>query len=62
MSAMVVLPSQTMTAGSSMPGRVVVENNTGRAIHVLGCGTLFQVALVSSTHRPAIAWYYSPGL
>jgi hypothetical protein len=25
-----------------MPGRVVVENNTGRAIHVFGCGTLFQ--------------------
>jgi hypothetical protein len=35
---------------------VVVENNTGRAIHVFGCGTLFQVALVSSTYRPAIAW------
>lgn len=39
-----------------MPGRVVVENNTGRAIHVSGCLTLFQVALASSTYRPAVAW------
>jgi len=24
-----------------MPGRVVVENNTGRAVRVFGCLTLF---------------------
>jgi hypothetical protein len=39
-----------------MPGRVVVENNTGRAIHVPGCWRLFQVALVSSKNRPTVAW------
>lgn len=39
-----------------MRGRVIVENNTGHAIHVGGCGTLFQVALASKTYRPAVAW------
>ncbi len=56
MSARVVLPSPAMTAGSSMPGRVVVENNTGRAIRVSGCWRLFQVALASSKYQPAVAW------
>jgi hypothetical protein len=56
-SARVVLPSHTMTAGSSMPGRVVVENNTGRPIFVSGCLSLFQVALVNSTYRPAVGWF-----
>jgi hypothetical protein len=42
---------------ASIPAqRVVVENTTGRALHVPGCWRLFQVALVSSTHRPAVAW------
>src|SRR6266568_2313690 len=54
--ARVVLPSRIMTAGSSMSARVVVENNTGRAIHVSGCLTLFQVALASGKYQPAVAW------
>jgi hypothetical protein len=55
-SARVVLPSRTMTAGSSMSGRVVAENDTGQSIRVPGCLTLFQVALASSKHHPAVAW------
>jgi len=55
-SARVVLPARTMTAGSSMPGRVVVENDTGRAIRASGCLTLFQVALVSGRYHPAVPW------
>ncbi len=39
-----------------MSGRVVVENNTGRAIHASGCLTLFQVVLTSSKYHPAVAW------
>jgi hypothetical protein len=55
--AQLVLPSQTMRAGSSMPARVVVQNNTGRAISVYGCGTLFRIGLENSTfHDPAVAW------
>jgi len=55
-SARVVLPSHTMTAGSSMSGRVVVENTTGRAIFVSGCLGLFQVVLVNRAYRPAVGW------
>src|SRR6266487_4384768 len=57
MSARVVLPSRTMTAGSSMSGRVVVENSTGHAIHVTGCVTLFQVVLVNNKYKPTVAWF-----
>jgi hypothetical protein len=39
-----------------MSGRVVVENNTGHAVHVSGCLALFQVALASSKYQPAVAW------
>lgn len=56
MSARVILPSQTMTAGSSMSARVVVGNNTGRAIRVTGCVTLFQVVLFSNTYHPTVSW------
>jgi len=55
-SARVVLPSHTMTAGSSMPGRVVVQNTTGRAIFASGCLGLFQVVLVNSAYRPTVGW------
>jgi len=55
MTARIVLPSQTMTAGSSMSGYVVVEN-TGHAIRVSGCMSLFQVLLTSSTYRPPVGW------
>ncbi len=56
LSARIVLPLRTMAAGSSIKGRLVVTNNTGRAIHTWGCGTPFQVALTSSTYHPDVAW------
>jgi len=39
-----------------MSARVIVENGTGHAKRVGGCGTLFQIALVSRTYRPQVAW------
>jgi hypothetical protein len=56
LSARVVLASGEMTAGTSMAGDVVVDNNTGHAVHVPGCVALFEVILTSSTYRPAVAW------
>jgi hypothetical protein len=56
MTARLVLPSQTMAAGSSMSGRLIVENGTGRAVRTGGCGTLFAVALASSTYQPTVVW------
>jgi hypothetical protein len=58
LTARVVLPSRIMAGGSSMTGRVVVGNDTGRAIHVWGCQTLLQVALTSSRYRPTMAWLH----
>jgi hypothetical protein len=57
MTARVVLPSRTMTAGTSMSGQVLVDNTTGHAIHVSGCVKLFQVMLTSNTYRPPVAWF-----
>jgi hypothetical protein len=45
-----------MRAGSQISARVVVENNTGHAIRVSGCGTLFRVVLVSHSYHPVVAW------
>ena len=39
-----------------MAGRVVIVNSTGRVIHAGGCGTLFQVVLVSDRYHPTVAW------
>ena len=54
MSARVVLPSRTMLAGSQMSGHVVVDNNTGHAIHTHGCGSPFAVALATSIYHPQV--------
>jgi hypothetical protein len=56
MSARLVLASRTMTAGSSMSARVVVENNTGHAVHVSGCQAIFQVVLINSKYHPLVPW------
>jgi hypothetical protein len=39
-----------------MEGRLVVENNTGHALREGGCGTLFQLELVSNTYQPHVGW------
>jgi hypothetical protein len=55
-TARLVLPARTMAAGSKMAGRVVVENNTGRAIFVAGCKAIFQVLLVGAAYRQPGGW------
>src|SRR5258706_8681621 len=40
MTARLALPSRTIAAGSSTSGRLIVENDTGRAIRAWGCGAL----------------------
>ena len=54
-SIRIVLPSRTVMAGSRLAGHVVVDNNTGHAIHSSGCGVLFTVALASSSYHPVAA-------
>jgi hypothetical protein len=55
-SVQVEVPSRVMEAGSSMPAHIVIDNRTGHAIHVIGCLSLFQLALESSSYRPDPAW------
>jgi hypothetical protein len=54
--AEIVLPTTSVAAGSSIPGEVVVQNDTGSAIRVSGCGTPFVVALGNDEITPTIAW------
>ena len=51
-TARVVLPSHTMTAGSSMLGHVIVENNTGAPLERSGCISLFSVFLGNASITP----------
>lgn len=39
-----------------MTGRVLVRNLTGHALHLIGCGGFFAVALASRTYHPNVAW------
>jgi hypothetical protein len=56
LSARIVLPVSTMAAGSSISGKVVVENNTGHALLATGCKSLFAVALGSDQISPDVVW------
>jgi hypothetical protein len=40
-----------------MAGRLVVDNNTGHALRLWGCGTLFQLWLVSETYQPDVSGF-----
>jgi hypothetical protein len=53
-SARVVLYSRTVTAGAQLPGRVIVDNRTGHALHIHGCGDLVQVTLSSRHYHPSL--------
>jgi hypothetical protein len=55
-TARIVLMSTTMIAGSSMSGHVIVKNNTGQALHVTGCISLFGIALSNSKIHQAVAF------
>ncbi|HEX4258012.1 MAG TPA: hypothetical protein VH089_23175 [Streptosporangiaceae bacterium] len=54
-SARVILDARTVAAGAQLPGRVIVDNQTGHALHIHGCGDLVQVTLSSRHYHPALA-------
>jgi heat shock protein HslJ len=55
-TARIELPSTTMTAGSKMAGRIVIENNTGHVFEASGCGSLFTVMLGNDAIHADPAW------
>ena len=56
LSARIELDAQTLTLGETIAGRVVVTNNTGENIEVIGCGSIFQVALANEDYEQQVAW------
>lgn len=56
LSATLVLSTSTVRAGGQISGTVVVENATGREINVVGCHSIFQVLLRSTTYTPEPGW------
>lgn len=54
--ASITLPSTTVRAGSSLRATITVENDSGKPIHVLGCGSVFRVLLVGGGHSPSPSW------
>jgi len=55
-SVEVALPLETMRAGTTATAQVVVQNNTGQALEVTGCGSTFALALTSASYQPEVAW------
>jgi hypothetical protein len=56
LSARIELDAQTLTIGEAIDGRVVVANNTGENIEVIGCGSIFQVALANEDYEQQVGW------
>ncbi len=55
-TARIELSSTTMTAGSTMSGHVIVENDTGHEIHATGCGGLFGLTLANDKIHQEPIW------
>ena len=49
------LSSTTVKAGARLHGEVTVQNDSGHAIKVPGCG-IFQILLMSRTYQPSPRW------
>ena len=55
-SARVILPAQHLVAGSTMKATLELRNTTGSPVSVIGCQSLFQVALGNDKVTPALGW------
>jgi hypothetical protein len=55
LSARIEIPL-SITAGSIVTARVVVQNSTGHALHEYGCGSPFAVVLGNDQIIPRVVW------
>ena len=55
LSATLSLSSTSVPAGGTLTGKVIVENNTGAALHPVTCG-LYQAVLANNSYQPEIPW------
>jgi len=56
LSARIVLADTTVTTGGTINGEVVVANNTGEDLTVMGCRGIFAVALANEAVAPFPQW------
>jgi len=47
---------ESVVAGTTMKGRVVVDNESGKVIPARGCISLFQVILTNASYQPLVPW------
>ena len=52
----IALSSRTIAAGATVPGVVVVVNNTGAPLSYGGCGGLFAIGVTKPGEAPDLAW------
>ena len=55
-TAELALTRTTLRSGQSVTGRIVVQNKAGRAIQVVGCGSIYGVLVVGPNHHPTPSW------
>lgn len=55
-TADLALSTTTLRSGRSATGRIAVQNRTGRAIQVAGCGSIYVVLVVGPNHHPTPSW------
>ena len=56
LSARIEMSATSIRSGAKVDAQVIVENNTGSALQVTGCLSLFAVALGNDTIEPMISW------
>ena len=55
-TASITLPTTTVRAGGTVSGTITVENDSGKPIHLLGCGSVYAVLLVRADYRHSPSW------
>ena len=55
-TATITLGTTTVRAGATLRGTITIENDSGKPIHLLGCGSVYRVQLVGAGYRPSPSW------
>jgi hypothetical protein len=56
LTSTLILPSEIIRVGATLHATIAIDNRTGHAIQVGGCGSPFQVLLTNGTHPGNPAW------
>lgn len=56
LSSTLQLSKTIVSAGGSLTGQIVVDNNTGSALHVPGCNFIFDLVLANDSYQQPAVW------